>query len=100
MASEHVLDASAFYAGTAFLSGKKCATTSAVFEEVSHIKSSHAALEALMDAGNLSIVDPDGENIDAGLQADINRLYPADEATGFRQGDIRGAFSVVKYHTE
>lgn len=41
-----------------------------------------------------------GEDIDAGLQAEINRLYPADEATGFRQGDIRGAFSVVKYRTD
>lgn len=41
-----------------------------------------------------------GENIDASLQAEINRLYPADEATGFHQGDIRGAFSVVKYRTD
>ncbi|MDT8310266.1 MAG: DUF3365 domain-containing protein [Methylophaga sp.] len=38
-----------------------------------------------------------GENIAAGLQAEINRLYPTDQATGFKQGDIRGAFSVVKY---
>ncbi len=41
-----------------------------------------------------------GENIDAGLQAEINRLYPTDEATGFQQGDIRGAFSIVKYRTD
>jgi endoribonuclease Nob1 len=83
LAFNHVLDASAFYAGTAFLSGRKCATTSAVFDEVSHIKSSHAALEALMDAGNLSIVDPDGENIDAIAAAakktgDYARLSKAD----------------------
>lgn len=38
-----------------------------------------------------------GENIEAGLQAEINRLYPVDQATGFHQGDIRGAFSIVKY---
>ncbi|MDX1573536.1 MAG: DUF3365 domain-containing protein [Methylophaga sp.] len=38
-----------------------------------------------------------GKNIDASLQAEINRLYPTDQATGFQQGDIRGAFSVVKY---
>ena len=38
-----------------------------------------------------------GEKIDPGLQADINRLYPADQATGFQQGDIRGAFSVIRY---
>lgn len=41
-----------------------------------------------------------GEKIDAGLQAEINRLYPTDQATGFQQGDIRGAFSVVKYLTD
>lgn len=41
-----------------------------------------------------------GDKIDAGLQAEINRLYPTDQATGFQQGDIRGAFSVVKYRTE
>lgn len=41
-----------------------------------------------------------GENINAGLQAEINRLYPADQAAGFRQGDIRGAFSVVKYRND
>ena len=64
MAFSYVLDASAFYAGTAFLAGRKCATTSAVFDEVSHIKSSHAALDALLDAGHLSIVDADKENTD------------------------------------
>lgn len=41
-----------------------------------------------------------GDKIDAGLQAEINRLYPTDEATGFQQGDIRGAFSVVKYRID
>ncbi|MGI0006362.1 MAG: NOB1 family endonuclease, partial [Nitrososphaera sp.] len=47
------------------------------------IKSSHAALEALMDAGNLSIVDPDRENIDAVVAAakktgDYGKLSKAD----------------------
>lgn len=41
-----------------------------------------------------------GENVDAGLQAEINRLYPTDQAIGFQHGDIRGAFSVVKYLAE
>lgn len=41
-----------------------------------------------------------GENIDGGLKAEINRLYPADQAIGFQQGDIRDAFSVVKYRTD
>ncbi|MGI0040084.1 MAG: NOB1 family endonuclease, partial [Nitrososphaera sp.] len=63
--------------------GRKCATTSAVFEEVGHIKSPYAALEALLDAGNLSIVDPDRENIDAVVAAakktgDYGKLSKAD----------------------
>jgi hypothetical protein len=41
-----------------------------------------------------------GQNIAPDLQAEINRLYPADAATGFQQGDIRGAFSIVKYRTD
>ncbi|WP_415282904.1 hypothetical protein [Candidatus Nitrososphaera sp. FF02] len=65
MASELALDASAFYAGTAFLAGAKCMTTSAVFEEVRHIKKSHAALEALVYAGNLAIKEPDEKSVDA-----------------------------------
>ena len=76
-----MLDASAFYAGTAFLSGRRCATSSAVFEEVRHIKS--AALNALMDAGNLSILDPGKEDVDAIIAAakktgDISKLSQAD----------------------
>ncbi len=60
---EIALDASAFYAGIAFLSGSKCVTTSAIFEEVQHIKA--AALEALVQAGNLQILDPDTKSIEA-----------------------------------
>lgn len=83
MGSDYVLDASAFYAGTPFLSGKKCLTTAAVFDEVSHIKKSHAALDALMDAGNLVIIDPDKKSLDAISAAarktgDLVRLSPAD----------------------
>ena len=57
------LDASAFYAGIAFLSGSKCMTTSAIFVEVEHIKT--AALDALVQAGNLQIIDPDIKSIEA-----------------------------------
>ncbi len=69
MGSELALDASAFYAGTAFLSGQKCVTTSAVFDEVKHIKKSHAALEALVDSGNLAILEPDTKSADAVVAA-------------------------------
>lgn len=35
-----------------------------------------------------------GGAIEPGLKAEIDRLYPQDEATGFKAGDLRGAFSV------
>jgi hypothetical protein len=36
-----------------------------------------------------------GENLAPPVQEKIAELYPQDQATGFRQGDIRGAFVVV-----
>lgn len=35
-----------------------------------------------------------GTAIEPELKTEIDRLYPADQATGFSPGDIRGAFSV------
>ena len=35
-----------------------------------------------------------GENIDADTAAALKRYYPADRATGYRPGDIRGGISV------
>jgi hypothetical protein len=37
-----------------------------------------------------------GEKISPELSAELNKLYPNDQATGFKKGDIRGAFSAVK----
>jgi hypothetical protein len=37
-----------------------------------------------------------GEAIAPPVAAKINELYPADKATGFREGDLRGAFVVTK----
>ena len=54
-----VLDASAFYAGVPFLSSFKCYTTNLIFTEVKHIKKSYSALEALMDAEKLKVMDPE-----------------------------------------
>ncbi len=80
MASE-VLDASAFYAGTPFLSGEECYTTSLVLEEIRHVKS--VALEGLLDTGNLKILDPDLNQISAAKKAaektgDVQKLSRAD----------------------
>lgn len=37
-----------------------------------------------------------GENIDPAVAAKIAEIYPLDRATGFREGDIRGAFVVTR----
>ena len=37
-----------------------------------------------------------GENLVKGVQETITTLYPDDKATGFKSGDIRGAFVVTK----
>jgi hypothetical protein len=37
-----------------------------------------------------------GETVAEPLLSEINKLYPNDQATGFKKGDIRGAFTVVK----
>mgnify|MGYP000571304547 CR=1 FL=1 len=37
-----------------------------------------------------------GENLPAELRAAIDEEYPADAATGFEMGDLRGAFTFVK----
>lgn len=37
-----------------------------------------------------------GEQIPPNLSAELNKLYPDDQATGFRKGDIRGAFTAIK----
>lgn len=35
-----------------------------------------------------------GENIDPAVKAKLTELYPNDKATGYKQGDLRGAFTV------
>lgn len=36
-----------------------------------------------------------GSDLKDDVNAELSKLYPADEATGFKAGDLRGAFSVV-----
>lgn len=81
--SEFVLDASAFYAGTPFLSSSKCYTTNLVLEEVIHIKKSYSALEFLIDAGKLKVIDPDEQFLKkitevARKTGDFSKLSSAD----------------------
>ncbi len=35
-----------------------------------------------------------GSNIAPDLKAEIERIYPADQATGFKAGELRGAFTI------
>lgn len=74
-----VLDASAFYAGVPFAGwgpapGAPYVTTPDVYDEVSHIKSSHGALDALIASGRLSLARP--------MPARIDEARRAAEATG------------------
>ena len=41
-----------------------------------------------------------GSNISKPVQASLNSLYPEDQATGFKLGDIRGAFTIRKVITK
>ncbi|MFY9794188.1 MAG: hypothetical protein WAJ93_00710 [Candidatus Nitrosopolaris sp.] len=81
--SEFVLDASAFYAGIPFQSSKKCITTNAVYDEVRHIRRSYSPLEALIDAGNLIIIEPEKTSLNkviacAKKTCDYRKLSQAD----------------------
>ena len=80
---EFVLDSSAFYVGLPFQSSLKCFTTKNVYDEVEHIKKRLYGLEALIDAGNLTIVEPEQAFIDKVISCakdtgDSSRLSLAD----------------------
>ncbi len=53
------MDSTAFYMGFPFQSSLKCYTTKAVYDEIEHIKKSYYRLQALIDAGNLTLREPD-----------------------------------------
>ena len=64
-----ILDASAFYAGVPFGSSSECHTTSQVYDEISHIKKKHGALDVLLDTGRLHIMEPNMESIKRAIMA-------------------------------
>ena len=37
-----------------------------------------------------------GEQLDSITRARIEKLYPRDQALGYKQGDIRGAFTITQ----
>lgn len=80
---EYVLDATAFYLGLSFLSFTKSYTTSLVFDEVRHLKSSYSLLETLVETRNLIIIDPDEKYVSRVLavatkSGDMVRLSKSD----------------------
>lgn len=80
---EYILDANAFYIGIPFLSSARCYTTNLVFDEVKHLKKSYSILEALVDTGNLKIIEPTIQflkkvNDAAKKSGDSMKLSPAD----------------------
>jgi UPF0271 protein len=85
--SKYALDAGAFYAGIPFLSSGRYCTTQAVLDEVRHIKKSHGAIEALLDAGSLEIVDPD--------RSSVERAKAAAKKTGDYQKLSKADFSII-----
>ncbi len=64
-----ILDASAFYAGVPFRSSSVYHTTSLVYDEISHIKKNHGALEILLETKRLKIREPDKESTQVAVKA-------------------------------
>ncbi len=59
-----VLDATAFYAGIPLLSSSRYYTTTAILNEVRHIKQDIGAIDLLVELGNLTVLDPDQEYVE------------------------------------
>ena len=66
-----VLDATAFYAGMPFASNDSFMTTSAVYEEIQHIKKQQGELEMLQQTNRLQIRDPSDEIINIVKEASM-----------------------------
>ena len=64
-----ILDASAFYAGVPFRSSSVYHTTPLVYDEISHIKKNHGALEILLETKRLKIREPDKESTQDAVKA-------------------------------
>ena len=64
-----ILDASAFYAGVPFRSSSDYYTTSLVYDEISHIKKNHGALEILLETNRLKIREPESDSTKVAVKA-------------------------------
>ncbi|MDI1496112.1 MAG: nucleotide-binding protein [Cenarchaeum symbiont of Oopsacas minuta] len=78
-----ILDASAFYAGVPFGSMEKYFTTMQIFDEISHIKEKHGAIDVLFQTGRLDVRQASKESLkiarDAATESgDIQTLSDSD----------------------
>jgi hypothetical protein len=53
-------------------------------------------MKAIAIPANAPCLACHGEKIDPAVGARLKALYPQDQATGYKQGDIRGAFSITQ----
>lgn len=51
-------------------------------------------MKAIAIPANASCLVCHGESLDPAVRARLKELYPSDQATGYRVGDLRGAFTV------
>lgn len=53
-------------------------------------------MKAIAIPANAPCLACHGEKIDPAVAAKLKTLYPNDQATGYKQGDIRGAFTITQ----
>ena len=81
-----VLDSSAFYAGTPFSSNEPSYITPLVYNEIDLIKKDHDAIQILIETKRLTIIEPEGQFVNAANSAakksgDFSNLSDGDMST-------------------
>ena len=66
-----ILDASAFYAGVPFGSTEKYYTSTQIFDEISHIKEKHGAIDVLLSTGRLDVRQASQESCNVVKKASV-----------------------------
>jgi len=59
-------------------------------------KHEYRYMKAIAIPANAPCLTCHGEKIEAAVDAKLKALYPQDQATGYKQGDLRGAFSITQ----
>jgi hypothetical protein len=77
-----------------FAKGKQAGENPATLERYEVVGKEFRYMKAIAIPADAPCLRCHGENIDAQVQAKLNALYPADRATGYKTGDLRGAFTV------